>query len=358
MESLLIYFSTFDPVTNEDFSLATSCAFEHHADVVFVPIASGGIAPIENRLAMLKLAYKESGSASVFIDDHFAKKNEDDFLTIVSSWAKKAKGRKIYVYFHPSVLEASKKRWGPLSHSATLLYSTRPSYCPEEKDIQAFKMERLPLSVGDASKAVRTLHSSAIPAKVRDYIEKNSLYYIQEIADILQSEHRLAHVISVANLAYEIARLNHREEAEVAYAAGLLHDLGKHTPKEEAKAIMERDYPQYASLPAWAYHQFVGATLAQEKFHVSDARILDAICFHATGRAHMPPLSKIIYAADKIEPLRGYDSRKMIALCKKNYYVGFLKVLKENRIFLESVGCKLDNPLTQECMNLYLGEEE
>jgi HD superfamily phosphohydrolase YqeK len=30
--------------------------------------------------------------------------------------------------------------------------------------------------------------------------------------------------------------------------------------------------------------------------------ILDAIEYHCTGKAHMPPLTKVIYSSDKIDP--------------------------------------------------------
>jgi nicotinate-nucleotide adenylyltransferase len=70
----------------------------------------------------------------------------------------------------------------------------------------------------------------------------------------------------------------------------------------------------------------------------------------------MPPLGKIIYSADKIEPTRGYDSSKLITACLKNYYVGFLKVLQENKRFMISKGYNMNIPLAQECFDLYLRE--
>ncbi|MBQ1295174.1 MAG: bis(5'-nucleosyl)-tetraphosphatase (symmetrical) YqeK, partial [Clostridiales bacterium] len=37
-----------------------------------------------------------------------------------------------------------------------------------------------------------------------------------------------------------------------------------------------------------------------------DKDILDAICYHTTGRGNMTVLEKIVYLADKIEPARNY----------------------------------------------------
>ncbi|MBP5091112.1 MAG: HD domain-containing protein, partial [Bacilli bacterium] len=109
--------------------------------------------------------------------------------------------------------------------------------------------------------------------------------------------------------------------------------------------------------PEWSYHQYVGAYIVEKIFEIKDEAILDAIRYHATGKKHMSPLGKIIYAADKIDPTRGYNSRPLINACLKNYYVGFLTVLEANREFLASKGYHSgDCALSQECMNLYLGE--
>jgi nicotinate-nucleotide adenylyltransferase len=96
--------------------------------------------------------------------------------------------------------------------------------------------------------------------------------------------------------------------------------------------------------------------LAQKEFGITDESVLDAIEFHCTGKAHMPPLTKVIYSADKIDPTRGYDSNRMIDACLKNYYVGFLGVLKSNEKFLQKAGELERTPLSDSCRDLYLGE--
>ena len=114
---------------------------------------------------------------------------------------------------------------------------------------------------------------------------------------------------------------------------------------------------EYASFPPYCLHQFVGEYLARERFGIENHLVLDAIKFHCTGKPHMPPLSKIVFSADKIEPTRGYDSSALIKKCKTNYYFGFLEVLKANREFIEKHGSGEDNPLTQACYRLYLRRE-
>ena len=51
-------------------------------------------------------------------------------------------------------------------------------------------------------------------------------------------------------------------------------------------------------------HSPAGATLAKNEFGIEDKEILDAICYHTTGRGDMTLLEKIVYLADKIEPSR------------------------------------------------------
>ena len=53
-------------------------------------------------------------------------------------------------------------------------------------------------------------------------------------------------------------------------------------------------------------HSPAGAVFARDGFGEKDREILDAICYHTTGRGNMSALEKIVYLADKIEPARTY----------------------------------------------------
>ena len=53
-------------------------------------------------------------------------------------------------------------------------------------------------------------------------------------------------------------------------------------------------------------HSSAGATFIKEELGIEDKEILDAICYHTTGRGNMTVLEKIVYLADKIEPARDY----------------------------------------------------
>lgn len=68
----------------------------------------------------------------------------------------------------------------------------------------------------------------------------------------------------------------------------------------------------------------------------------------------MTTLGKIIYAADKIEPTRGYDSSTMIDMMEKDVDEGFIEVLKENRKYYNEKNFFVNTPLQLECFKYYL----
>ena len=107
-------------------------------------------------------------------------------------------------------------------------------------------------------------------------------------------------------------------------------------------------------MPKWSWHQFIGVIVARDQFNIEDNEILESICFHATGRSSMSPLGKIIYSADKIDPLRGYDSSSLIKSCMRNYAVGFVEVLKANKEYLEENNKLEKNRLTEDCYKYYI----
>ncbi|MBQ7244404.1 MAG: bis(5'-nucleosyl)-tetraphosphatase (symmetrical) YqeK [Bacilli bacterium] len=367
MESLIIYGGSFDPIHNGHLRIARAASMMLNADVVFVPAKTPRWktpeATPKQRLEMLTLALKKEGSPSFYID-LFEMKSKADFnysIDLVRHMALTHKNTKLYLLIGADEVNSfpNWKDAEAICKLATPLYVSRPNVTIDDSVLARFKMQRLPYdgSGSVSSTKVRTLQELDIPICVRDYIEQQGIYYMSKLRGLL-SHRRLLHSISVANLANAIAVKNKLEDARKAYPAGLLHDIGKELDKESVTQIMNERYPEYVSYPEWTHHQFTGAFLAETIFGIKDPVILDAISCHATGKAHMSPLAKTIYATDKIEPLRGFDSRKLIQACLKNYYVGFMSVLAANKEYLSSKGYVVDNPLTKQCFDLYLGEEE
>lgn len=366
MESLIIYGGSFDPIHNGHLRIARAASMILNADVVFVPSKSprwkSPEATPKQRLEMIQRAFKADGSPAFSIDlFEMRSHNEVDYtIDLVRHMALTHKNTKLYLLIGADQVNSFPNWKDPdkICQLATPLYVSRPDVVLDDQVLSTYRFMRLPYDGSGpvSSTKVRSLQDVDIPLSVRDYIESNGLYYMAKLRSLI-GEKRLLHSISVANLAFSIAAKNRVEDYRNAYIAGLLHDCGKELDEETVNKIMAERYPQYLEFPKWTYHQFVGAFLAETIFGIKDPTILDAIACHATGKAHMSPVAKIIYSSDKIEPLRGFDSRKLINACYRNYYVGFMNTLGANKDYLTSKGYVVDNPLTKQCFELYLGEE-
>ena len=53
-------------------------------------------------------------------------------------------------------------------------------------------------------------------------------------------------------------------------------------------------------------HQYAGAYLAEHTFGVEDEDVLNAICFHTSGRPNMSNLEKIVFLSDMLEQGRDF----------------------------------------------------
>lgn len=205
---------------------------------------------------------------------------------------------------------------------------------------------------------LRMLNSPFYYYYVLDYIVESRLYKARDIYEMYEPA-RYEHALSVAKLAANIAVANGRE-ANIAYLAGLYHDIGKETAfTERGKKVMKTVTKKLGGMPSWSYHQFVGANIAKSVFRVTDKAILDAIACHTTGRGEMTAYDKIIYAADKIDPCRGWDSKEFIDMCMEDIDSGFVAVLKNNMRYIdERTGITVVDPLTRACMKTYLEEDK
>lgn len=180
------------------------------------------------------------------------------------------------------------------------------------------------------------------------------------LKDIIHDERRFNHSLSVANLCYEVALSNGLENPLKYYLAGVIHDIGKNYDKNKSYDIIDTFYHQYLNFPKYSYHQFVGEYLVMNKLCIYDEDILNAVRYHCTGAKNMSPMSKIIYACDKIDPLRNFDSSSLIQAMKNDYNTGFITVLKENRKFLLSKAKNqleieaIQNDLSKDCFKYYL----
>ena len=133
----------------------------------------------------------------------------------------------------------------------------------------------------------------------------------KEMEKVLEPK-RYEHTLSVAYTAANLAMV-HGEDIEKALIAGMLHDCAKCLSHHKQISICEKNHITLSEMETEdaspLIHAKAGSILAREEYGVEDEDILNAICYHTTGRPYMSRLEKIIYIADYIEPGRKHAKR-------------------------------------------------
>lgn len=368
MANYIIFGGTFDPVHNGHMRIASAASLKLNADVIFVPARSPRwktpLTSATHRVKMLNIAIRNYGACGSSVCDYELKSKDDINYSIdtVKYLKKKYPNDKFFFVIGADQVN-NFPQWKDaeeLAELATIVFVARPNVKLNESVISAYHMKDLSFLESGvvSSTAVRKLQSIDIPMDVLTYIEKNRLYFVGKLAKYLP-EKRLNHSIEVANLALRIALANKLEHPERYYFAGLLHDVGKTYPNDSKEALhyMNTHYPQYVKLPNFSYHQFIGAQIAKDDFGVEDEVVLDAIRNHCTGNKNMSDVAMVVYASDKIEPTRGFDSRSLINSCLKNYKQGFIDTIVDNKKYLLSHAKDITNELTDACFDMYLPKD-
>ncbi len=367
MANYLLFGGTFDPIHNGHIRMALHASLSLNADVIFIPSKSprwkNPLTSPKDRLAMLKLALKYCPSGTR-ISKFELNSNEDINYSIDTV----RHFRNIYpndnLYFIIGADQVNQfgqwKNAEEIAKLVQIVFISRPDIDVNKNVVAAYNMRDLVYyESGEVSSSkIRALESIDTPLEVLKYIENHHLYFVAKLSKMLD-EHRLNHSIEVARLALDIAKSNHLEEPSKYYIAALLHDLGKaiHDTDVDMLTVMKNYYPEYLSMPAFSYHQFYGEYLAKKYFNITDESILKAIKFHCTGNKDMDSLAMVIYASDKIEPTRGFDSSSLISSCLKNYKQGFIDTLIDNKKYLLMHNKDILNPLTDACFKMYLPKE-
>ena len=359
----IIFGGSFDPIHNGHLTIASKAKEEFKADrVVFLLAKQARWKKTKtsdiDRLNMLKEAIKGYEGFEISTLELESKQEVNYTYDSIKAF-KKQKNEELYFLIGFDQLEKLNLWYkiDELSKMVHFISFARPNYQLNNDNINKYHVDVFNVNLSNASStSVRNLTNVDCPISVLNYIEEHKLYYFEKIETYIKG-HLLSHSISVANVCYQIA-LRNNVDPIVAYTAGLLHDIGKQKSLEEQETFMMVNYPSFVNcVPNALYHQFLGADIVKNEFHITNPEILDAIMCHATGSSNMSKLAKILYAADKIEPTRGYDSTSLINKCYENIDEGFKEVLKENLLYFKENNIRYDNPLTMSCINSYLGEE-
>ena len=198
-----------------------------------------------------------------------------------------------------------------------------------------------------------------LPTAVADYIARHELYRLpnpllwlrpETLATVQRCEVALFDVLSHARLAHSLdtmfyaMRLARRHGLDVdrAALAGLLHDSARELSLEEMLELL----PELAAddaRDAGTLHGPAAALLAARAFGVEDPEVASAIRWHTVMRPRASALDKLIFLADKLEPMRRYPAvDELRRLADEDIDVAMLHALRDLAYHFEQTGLELD----------------
>lgn len=331
--------------------------------VIFLPYGGeiNGV-PFEDRFHMANLALEDYGLDR----EHFSVSNffngKDSFVDMVSHFKRKYSQDRLCILLGEDEIDNLFRNKGmdKISYLAGFYYVGRDTNFNQDL-ARKYILHELPIyHIPIQSSLIREGKELLTTRKVLDYIALHKLYFCKELSSMMK-ESRYLHSVSVAKTAYEIARRNPTLDIEpyVAYQAGLFHDCGKDLPVEEQRKIVLDHDSEYLPCPDFALHQFVGAYLAKEKFHLSHEDVIQSIRFHCTGNGNMTEMEKLIFVADKVEPTRQFETRNARLSSYRNLDNGFLHTLRDQRDYFQRKGIPfMEHDLSKQMYQNYLKENE
>ena len=353
-----IYGGSFDPVHNGHIAMINSALKSGFIDVVIViPSVRNNFKLYANklpppyRLYMMKETIEGLGIKNCFVSDIeygidgvsytavvLARLTSDeyirDFLISNDIKRKKAEEHHEFYWIMGSDTLGTFEAWykpGEILKYASLLAAVRPGDSTDvdkaadsiKKNlggkVDIFRLDGVDCS---SSGITSTGDFSEVPEPALKFIKKHALYTENTMLKGVSEEarkqffessvwmyrylgsKRLLHTLNVGYLSAHLAEVFGADK-DKALIAGALHDCAKELPIAEQTELAKK-YSGDLFTEKKLLHSPAGATFAKEQFGINDKEILDAICYHTTGRGDMSLLEKIVYLADKIEPSRDY----------------------------------------------------
>ncbi|MBD5449887.1 MAG: HD domain-containing protein [Lachnospiraceae bacterium] len=175
---------------------------------------------------------------------------------------------------------------------------------------------------------------------------------------------RYEHTLSVAYTAANLAAV-HDADIDKALVAGMLHDCAKCLSYKKQMAVCEKNHIPLTEMEAEEdsplLHAKAGGALARQEYGIEDEDILNAICYHTTGRPEMSTLEKIIYIADYMEPGRTRAKRtyaeapglrEVRQMAYRNLDEALCRILHDILAYLTQKGGRID-PMTRKTYEYY-----
>ncbi|MGN0401087.1 MAG: bis(5'-nucleosyl)-tetraphosphatase (symmetrical) YqeK [Acetatifactor sp.] len=175
---------------------------------------------------------------------------------------------------------------------------------------------------------------------------------IEKVQDAKRFEHTLGVEFTAAALA-----MRYGASVQDAQTAGLLHDCAKCLSDEKRLAICKKNEITISEVEErnpFLLHAKVGAYLAREKYGIDNEDILNAVCYHTTGREGMSLLEKIVFIADYIEPGRKQapNLTEIRKLAFEDIDAALVRILQDTVEYLKASGGETD-PMTEKTLRYY-----
>lgn len=383
-----IYGGSFDPVHDGHIAMIDSALKSGFIDlVIVVPSVRNNFKLYANKLPppyrfyMMKETIEGLGIKNCFVSDiEFGIEGVSytsvvlkaltsdgyirDFLTANGVKKKKAEEHHEFFWIMGSDTLGTFETWynpGEILNYAVLLAAVRPGDTTDvEKAADSIrknlggKVEIFRLKGVDCSSSGITSSGdfSMVPEPAKEFIKRHALYTentkLEGVSEEAKKQFyecsvwmykylggkRLLHTLNVGYLSAHLADVFGCDK-DKALIAGALHDCAKELPLER-QLELAKIYSGDLFTEKKLLHSPAGAVFARDEFGIEDKEILDAICYHTTGRGDMTLIEKIVYLADKIEPSRNYtdltpirsaaekdleSAMRMTALAVKNKFV-------------------------------------
>ena len=331
MKKIGLFGGSFDPIHLAHIKIATYALKELELDEVqFIPTKNNpwktGCASAQDRCQMIDIALKKSRKNMTVNFVEVNQSHNEKNYTIDTIQKLLQENPKVQYYYIIGMDQANAfNQWKDariISQLVQLVAFQRGDYQADQKILREYHfIELFNDPIISSSSDVRNGRIELLDKDVLSYITNHGLY-LETLIRPRMSKKRWEHTCSVANLAKDIATANGLNERQ-AYIAAMFHDIAKEMDYEDAYDIMKEQYPEFIVKPVAIWHQWISRYVSEKEYLIEDQIILDAIETHTTASLEISPIGKCIYVADKLDPLRGYDSSKAIELCKKSIDLGF-----------------------------------
>jgi len=335
MSRIGIIGGSFDPVHLGHIRIIKEAIMKLSLDKILIiptknnPWKDKSVASDKQRIKMIEIATQDIPEAFVdTIEIDF--KNDEKNYTVDTIRLLKERYQDDQLFYIVGMDQASQfdkwKKAKKISQMVQLVAFKRSGYKAND-NIKKYHFQLIDIKASDeSSTAFKEGHIDVVDKNVLRYICNEGIY-LENLVRPYMSKKRFHHTCSVAKLAKEFAE-NNGLDGKKAYIAGMFHDVAKEMDKDMALKLMKTYYSEYVNKPEAIYHQWLSAYVAKNTFLIDDEEILQAITNHTTASVNMSFLDMCVYCADKLDPLRGYDSSQEIKLCNKDIKKGFCNELK------------------------------